>query len=337
MGKIAVVVAGGLVTLVGVGAWFLRVEDIPEQLEPVEVDPATIVIPRDDGEDLELAALRGKTSFFVVVGPQAAGTDEGKALNRALNRWRYPETTQGYIIGDVEGFGMLRNKVAEFARHFADEVRFPVYLDYEGVFIKAFKLPKGHHGFVVLGPDGEVAMRRSGGVPPDDLDEVRALLGAEEPPWGPPAPQAFTVGPLDAEQCRARPCVFLFLGEDVSRKDIPGIEGGWEGEHQDAWAQMKKPAVRLAATASKVRLEDAALGAVVGRVDDLELGRGWHVVPDHPQARAAFEIAPGESAVVVVVDERIAFRETGTIPVYQWGRVSDLIGVEIDPGDDDDD
>ena len=50
--------------------------------------------------------------------------------------------------------------VEDFVRFFEKESRFPIYVDFEGAMMKTFKLVKGHHGFVVLGPEGEVLQRQ---------------------------------------------------------------------------------------------------------------------------------------------------------------------------------
>ena len=89
-------IAAAVVVLpAGASAWYLlRVEDIPESLPPVELDPAAIEIAATgDGPPLRVADLKGKTSFFVLVGAQTGKSAEGERLNRALNRWVYPDTT----------------------------------------------------------------------------------------------------------------------------------------------------------------------------------------------------------------------------------------------------
>ncbi|HWB76588.1 MAG TPA: hypothetical protein VG755_16595, partial [Nannocystaceae bacterium] len=243
--KIAIVVVGALAILLGVGAWLLRVEDIPDELPPIQGDPAAIAIPPAGGEPpLELAKLGGKTAFFVVVGPQTGESKEGEALNRALNRWEFPKETVGYIIGDAEGFGMFQDRIAKIMKHFASEMRYPLYVDFEGSFTNTFALPKGHHGFVVMGPDGTVLDRRSGGAEGEDLTAIRELLGAREPEVGPPAPE-FAVGDLDRASCSSgTPCALVFLGHDVAREDVPGVPDGFDGEDEERFAKMRDPSIR---------------------------------------------------------------------------------------------
>ena len=84
---IAIALVAVVLLLVGGGAWLFRVEDIPDVLPPVQGDPAAITIPPLHSEPpLQLGSLAGKTAFFVVVGAQTGESDEGEALNRALNR-----------------------------------------------------------------------------------------------------------------------------------------------------------------------------------------------------------------------------------------------------------
>jgi hypothetical protein len=72
----------------------------------------------------------------------------------------------------------------------------------------------------------------------------------------------------------------------------------------------------------------AGRGVIVGHVRDVELPT-WDIVEDDDDARAAFGLGPQDSALVVVADGRVEFRALGIVRVYQWGRVSDLLGVEI--------
>ena len=336
--KLALIALGLLVMVGGVGAWrIFRVEDVPEELPPMERSPDDIMLASmTDAPDLELAALRGKTVFLVVVGPQSGKNREGQALNRALNRWIYPESTVGFIVADAEGVGFLAGMVEEYVEFFAKESRFPIYVDFEGITLETFKLAKGHHGFVVIGPDGEVRERRSGGMEGAELDALRELLGAEEPPEPPPAPD-FKLGDLDTSSCSPRACAIIFLGAPVRRDQIPGIEGGFDGEREEAFALLSKPEVRLAATALKMDLKGAP-GVLVGDVADLDElpGRGFAHVPEAAEARAAFGIEPTDTAMVIVdAQGRLAFKRVGFIPMYEWGSAADLLGAEVMPEEDD--
>jgi hypothetical protein len=327
--RIALVLVALVGVVLGVGAWLLRVEDIPDELPPLAGSPDDVVIPALDGaSELRLSALRGKTAFFVVVGPHTGDSKEGQKLNRALNRWRFPEGTIGYIVGDAEGFGLFRGKIEKLMRFFGAEMRYPVFVDFEGVFVRTFALPKGHHGFVVLGPQGELLERRSGGI--DDaaeLERVRALLGGSEPEPGPLAP-TFVAGDVDPAGCREAACALVFLGREVARSEVPGIADGFDGDEDAAFEKMRDPAVRMVSTLLRMQLTDAR-GVVVGRTRDLELTT-WRRLEDAPELRAAFELQEGDTAIVVIdTDGRVAFRKVGFVPLYEWGRVADLLGVEI--------
>jgi hypothetical protein len=328
--KIGLAIVASLAVLLGIGAWLLRVEDIPDELPPIQGDPLALAIPSTGNDPpLRVAELAGKTAFFVVVGPQTGESKEGQQLNRALNRWILPKQTVGYIVGDAEGFGMFQQKIAEIMKHFATEMRYPLYVDFEGSFVKTFALPKGHHGFVVLGPDGSVLERRSGGAEGEDLERIRVMLGAVEPDLGPPAPE-FAVGDLDRAGCGSgTPCALVFLAKDVECNEVPGIPDGFDGDDEEKFAKMRDPSIRLVSTAAKAKLEHAK-GIVIGALRDVEL-HGWQQVDAAPAVRTAFGIDDDEAAIVVI-DEggRVAVCERGLVPIYKWGRVADLLGVELD-------
>lgn len=331
--KLVLKILGALVlAVVAIAGWFawttLRVDDAPDELEAMERRPDDLVVPSlGDGPDLRVADMRGATSFIVVEGIQSMRTEQGKELNRALNRWELPETTKGYIVFDGEGMQMFEEKVSRFLGFFADEVRFPVYVDFDAEALDVFKLAKGHHGFVVLDPQGEVLLRHSGGIQGAKLDKVRELIGAKEPPEPKPAPK-FALAGVDNEACRQKSCMFLFLGKKVSRSEIPWIEDGFEGTRTECFERMHRPEIRLAASAMRVKIERSH-GVVVGQTDDLRL-EGWKLVDEDAAAREAFGLAPDENALVVIDKQgRLAFRETGFIPMYRWTLAIDVTGESI--------
>lgn len=326
---LAIVVGVLLAGVAGLAWWFLRADEIPQELEVAE-DPATLNIPGIGTQPpLDAAMLANKTSFFVFVGIQSWSGEEGRMLNRALNRWVLPDDVQGFIVFDAEGFGFLAEKSEEYMGRFGNETRFPMYGDFEGAFRAVFKMPRGHHGFVVVDPQGEVSFRKSGGLSGEaELTEVRTLLRAEEPPAGPPVPP-FEAGGLSQAGCSKQPCVVVFLAEPVARKDIPGVDDGFEGEDEEKWAQMQRPAMRNVSSALKLPLEGAGAGLIVGSLSDLELAAGWSTVADDAELRTAFGVEPGADAFLVLRDGEVAFRGEGVVPFYQFGRVSDLLGVEF--------
>lgn len=332
---IGLVVAGLVVLLFGLGAWLFRVEDIPDELPPVVGDPTAVVIPPvGDEPPLRIADLAGNTAFFIVFSPQMDDKKEGQALNRALNRWLLPPTTKGYIVADAEGFGMFKGKVVEMLGRMTGEFRFPISVDYDAVFTSTFALPKGHHGFVVVGPDGAVLERRSGGAEGADLDRIREMLGASEPPPGPAMP-TFATGDVDSKACgNGTPCALIFLGKPVARTDVPGIEDGFDGDDAESAVRLADPSIRMIATAFKAKLQRAK-GAIVGRTSGLSFPT-WTVVEESQEARTAFGIGPDEAVFVLIDAEgRIAMDVRGVLPLYQWGRVADTLGVEIDDEEED--
>ncbi|MEM6293279.1 MAG: hypothetical protein AAGA54_18550 [Myxococcota bacterium] len=329
--KIAAIVGGLLLAAGGAMAYrLLRVDDIPAELEPAG-DPRTLVIPGIGSQpELDVSKKQGTRLFFVFVGLQSWSGDEGKKLNRALNRWVLPDDLEGYIIFDAEGLGFLQEKSGEYMDRFGKETRFQMYGDFVGAFRQVFKLPRGHHGFVVVDGDGTMVSRHSGGYQTDDeLGEVRALLGAQEPAPGPDVPP-FEVGGLSQSACASTPCALLFLGGPVKKADIPNIDDGFEGDDEAKWAQYQKPAVRNAGSVLNLAIEGKAKGAIVGDSGDLEFLPGWSVAADDAQLRAAFDVAPDQTSLLVLREGTVAYRGDGVIPFYQWGQISDLLGVEFD-------
>lgn len=330
--KFLYVAAGVLVAILLVGgAWgwqVLRVEDLPDQLAAMERSPDEVVLSSaGHGDDLRLADLRGQTSVFVFEGVQSMRSEQGKELNRALNRWILPEGTKGYIVWDGEGMRMFEEKASQFVGFFAQELRFPIYVDWDSEIVDVFKLVKGHHGLVVLGPDGQVVMRHSGGLQGQALEDLRTQLGAQEPPPPPPAP-AFELAGLTNASCREKPCMFVFLGTPVARTDIPWVEDGFEGTRTECFERMRRPELRLASSAMRVPITRSH-GVLVGEVEDLRLS-GWQVVPEAAAAREAFGLAPEDTALVVIdTDGRLAFREIGFIPMYRWTLAIDPTGEQI--------
>ena len=68
---------------------------------------------------------------------------------------------------------------------------------------------------------------------------------------------------------------------------------------------------------------------LIGSVTGIEL-EGWELVEDSPDTRAAFRVGADEAAVVVIDQQgRVAVDERGLVPIYKWGRVADLLGVEL--------
>lgn len=323
---VAVAIAGGALW------WTTRTEPIPEELEEVEEeDRRAVEIPGLRGQaPLDLAALEGERVVFIVIGTWSARSPEGEATNRALSRWVLPEGTRGFVIADAGGMGLFAERIEKTMTSYAAEVRFPLYVDYDGVFVETFKLPKGHHGLVVLDEAGDILERHSGGLEGEALEDLREVLGAREPPPGPPMPP-LKAGGLDLEACAGTTCALVFIGDDgVKRADIPGIRpGGFEGDDDARLAQMRVPAVRAVTLARKMKLASTR-GAFIGDIDPEISSEGWERLDTEAgaQAREALGIGEDETALVVFDHGREAMRETGLIPLHAWGRLADLLGIE---------
>ncbi|HWB80555.1 MAG TPA: hypothetical protein VG755_36575, partial [Nannocystaceae bacterium] len=84
----------------------------------------------------------------------------------------------------------------------------------------------------------------------------------------------------------------------------------------------------MVSSASKAKLERAK-GVIIGRVSGVEL-ETWQRVDEAPELRKTFGIAADEAAIVVIDDQgRVAVNERGLVPIYKWGRVADILGVEL--------
>ena len=342
-----------LLALIGAGAWMFRsrAEAIPDELAPInteEADPMTVVIPGGPGlPDLKLADLRGKTVYLQVGDRESMQAKESKAFDRVLNRWVIPADVVGFAIADTEGFKLFASKIEEMLAGIRPETRLPLYTDYDGAITRTFKLPKGHAGVVVLGPDGQILMRHSGPAPegPEGdkvIESLRTALRAEEPTLT-PAP-AFKVGDIDNAACAGKVCIFVFLARPVKKSELPFVKGGFEGEADAMWKQLQEPSVRLAGLvhdsdakllaadkpadpAAKPRPEVKAV--LVGALADVELKR-WVTVPAAPEARAALQIPEDQAAVVVIdADGKLAVRETGIVRMFKFTRISELLDVDL--------
>ena len=358
-----------LLALIGAGAWMFRsrAEAIPDELAPInteEADPMKVVIPGSAGlPDLKLADLRGKTVYLQVGDRESMQAKESKAFDRVLNRWVIPADIVGFAIADTEGFKVFSGKIEEMLAGIRPETRLPLYTDYDGAITRAYKLPKGHAGLVVLGPDGQIVLRHSGPAPegPEGdklLERLRIALRAEEPTLAPAPAFKFDkldnlgeLDKLDNAACAGKVCIFVFLARPVKKSELPFVKGGFEGEAEAMWKQLQEPSVRLAGIVhdSDAKLlaadEKAAKAAkptdpaakphpevkavLVGALADVELKR-WVTVPTAPEARAALQIPEDQAAVVVIDAEgKLAVREIGVVRMYKFTRISELLDVDL--------
>ncbi len=303
-----------------------RVEPIPEVLPEVTEGDGTLSIAGSGTvPGLSLEQLRGNMVFLRVEDRESFSNGEGRSLNRALDRWVYPSDTVGYVIGDAEGFSVFASQIDRVAGWLRDEMRFPFVLDYRGDVIRTFGLPKGHTALVIVGRDGQVELRHSGPMSDSEIEHVRALLAAHEPPAGIVAP-TFEVGSLSNIACQRKPCALAFLGRSVSGADFPGIDG--EDSEAEIRQKFEDPSLKLALWLVGMKLGNLAAGAVVGTLDGVELD-GWTLVAEHASTREAFDVADGQVALVIIgMQGRMVFRELGRLPMYKLAIASHYLGVE---------
>lgn len=335
--RILALALGVVVLGLGAAAWSMwpSVEVIPEVLE--EIDPeqslADLVLEAQGPlEAVRIGDLRGKTVFLMIEGKESMTGGEGKQLRRALHRWTLPEDVVGFSVGAVPVGASIMSGMIErdFVGPMRGEVKLPVYIDYGGTFTEALSLPAGHLGFAIINPEGELVFRHAGDVDEAQLTKIKALLRAEEPSPGPPAP-AFEVGELSNESCTGRACVLVFLDAKVLRNEIPGLEqGGFEGEMKEAFAQIKQPSIRLARVLVRdwpTDASEAIAGVIVGQAEGWSVA-GWKLVAEADEARQTFAI--GDEAGMVIIDGqgRVAFAERGLIPLWKLSLAADVLGIE---------
>lgn len=311
-----------------------NVEDIPEVLPPIEegVVLGDLELSKQGPMPaLKLADLHGKQVMIVIEGQESFGGDEGKRLRSALYRWTLPDDVVALHVGDAPiGAKIMSGKIErEFVGPMREEMKLPIYVDFGGTFTAAFNLPSGHFGFVLLDEHGEVQMRLAGDATAEQITELATLIGATEPPPGPPAP-AFEIGELSSTSCADKHCVLVFLDRKVVRSDIPGLEdGGFEGEMEESFEQIRIPSIRLArvfAADWPTNRPDIA-GVIVGEAEGWEVP-GWSFVAEAPAAREAFGIGSAAGMVIIDPQGRVAFSETGKIAFWKLSLAADLLGVE---------
>lgn len=334
--RVLAIAAGVLVLGLGAASWAMwpEVDAIPEQLEEISEETSVAELTLEAQGPLpaiRLGDLAGKTVFIMIEGKESMTGGEGRGLHRALYRWQLPDDVVGLSVGDAPaGAVVMRGKIErDFVGPMREEMKLPIYIDYGGDFTTAFSLPKGHFGFVVLDPRGEVLLRHAGDADEAKIAEIAGLLRAQDPPEGPPAPD-FELEGLDRERCSIIPCVLVFLDAKVVRADIPGLEeGGFEGEMDEVFEQIKKPSVRLArimATDWKPEDRERLAGVIVGEGEGWEV-EGWPFVAEAPQLREAFGV--GDAAgMVIIADGKVAFSETGRIPFWKLALAGDLLGID---------
>ncbi len=329
-----------VVLVLAAGGWLWwklrpRVDPIPDQLAAIDpaVDLARIRLDGAGIADLSLGDQRGHLTYLVIDSKESMQAHEARSLDDALDRWVWPDGPVGFAIGDAEGLGVLRFKIDDIVRQIRRETRLPLYVDYDGKMIHAFKLPKGHTGVVVLGPDLDVRYRHSGPMTDAELAALREVVGAREPPPPPPAP-AFAIGPMSSESCRGKACAIAILAARVDKQRVPYIKGGYHGDDGQAAKLFEDPSTRLVGVLADVKPAPEFARAMLLGDTDVDLP-GWDRGGDDDRAaadaRRVFDVPEGEAALVVVdAQGRVAFRGVGRIPLYKFGPVADLLHAKRD-------
>ena len=131
--------------------------------------------------------------------------------------------------------------------------------------------------------------------------------------------------------------MFVFLARAVKKTEMPGVEGGFDGDMEASWKQLQDPSVRLAGLVAdsdkKLKAAEGAAAkvrvALVGAIEGIELSQ-WKSVAAADESRAPFEI-PADQAALVIVDAsgKLALRELELVRMYKLSRVSELLGVDL--------
>jgi hypothetical protein len=132
--------------------------------------------------------------------------------------------------------------------------------------------------------------------------------------------------------------MFVFLPRAVKKSELPGVDGGFDGDMEATWKQLQDPAIRLAGlvadsdkklAAAKPEVPANVRLALVGTIDDLEL-KHWKSVAAADESRAPFDI-PADQAAIILIDPtgKLALRELGLVRMYKMVRISELLGVDL--------
>ncbi|MGB1699024.1 MAG: TlpA family protein disulfide reductase [Nannocystaceae bacterium] len=279
-----------------------------------------------------LASLRGAPAMFLVEGRESMEKQQSKSLKNALDRWEYPGDLKAFVVADGRPYRLipgLKNMASQFLDAMRPELRLPMYADFQGEVLDPLGVESGAFELVVLDAEGMVAHRHRGDASPEDIEKIREVLGAREPA-APPTAKPFRLGEIDNAACTAHGCVFVFLGEAVQRNEIPGIEpGGFEGDREDAFAQLKKAPVRvLAQVATRWDYEKTPVrGAIVGDGPS-DLLPSWQHLPAASEAREAFGLSADSTALVTVDTQgRVAFLAEGSFPFWKLSQARQSVGL----------
>ena len=286
--------------------------------------------------DVTFESLRGGPVMFLVEGRESMEKQQAKGLKLALDRWIYPDDLQAFVIADGRPFRFIpgvKKMAGEFMEAMRPELRLPMYADFSGDALDPLGVASGDFELVLLAPDGTVRHRHRGDATPEQTEELRALLGAHEPPPPPPAPD-FEVEGLRPSSCAERGCMLVFLGAPVSRADLPGLEdGGFEGSREEAFAQLAKPHVRLMTqVATRWDLEKTPVDGVLIGEGPADLLEGWRQTPAAPAVREALGLASDSTALVMIgKDGSIAFSAETEFPFWRMAQAREALGLEDRP------
>ena len=299
--------------------------------------PVAGSLPAQGGlPQVDLASLRGAPALFLVEGRESMEKGQSKELKIALDRWIYPPELRAFLVADGRPYRFipgLKDMAGEFLDAMRPELRLPMYADFQGDALNPLGVESGAFELVVVDAKGVVAHRHRGDAEAEDIETIRLVLGASEPP-PPPAAPTFKIGDIDNAACGDHGCVFVFLGTRVERSEIPGLKsGGFEGSREDAFAMLKKAPIRLLSqVATRWDYEPTPIrGAIIGD-GPADLLPEWQHVHAADEAREAFGLAPDTTALVTVDTEgRLAFLAEDSFPFWQLGQARESVGLRDIP------
>ena len=274
--------------------------------------------------------------MFLVEGRESMEKQQAKALKLALDRWRYPESLQAYVIADGRPFRFIpgvKKMAGEFMEAMRPELRLPMYADFSGDALNPLGVASGAFELVILNADGTVRHRHRGDATSEEIQAIREMLDATEPPSAQPAP-TFELEGFSSSSCSDKGCMLVFLGEKVSRSDIPGLEeGGFEGSREEAFAQLAKPHVRLMTqVATRWDLEKTPVDGVVIGDAPSDLLKDWPHVDAAPDTRQLLGLKSDSTALVMIAkDGTLAFQAEMDFPFWKLAQAREALELEDRP------
>lgn len=325
MGRIVAYGSAAALVLSACMLWWMGAtrRAVPDSLPPLdpELDVGALVLEaQGDLPELRLRDLRRETLVLFLVDEAAAASLEGYRVRNALSRFILPAGVHCVEVAGARDLPrFLRGPMERMMASMRGEWRFPIYVDYGSRLARAFRIPEGRAGLVVI-ERGEVTLRHAGPADRALLERLRRTLGAREP-----RPPPRLGGDLPGIPWDGRPLLILFLHRPVRQAEIgpPGM--------LSMRASMEDPSLRLVYQFAHAYETDGVRVVVAGDLVGFE-GRFPERIREDRGLRDSLSIPSGEAALVAISsDRRILARHTGTIPMWRIALAAEALGMRPVP------